>query len=243
MITVGDIHGEIHSLLQRLDKFNIKRTNIYQVGDWGLGFHEKEKDLHNLDIVNEIMKELGCHIYIIRGNHDDPKFWNDGCSMSNLTLVKDYDVIDNEDGRTLCIGGGISIDRCQRVLGRSYWEDEIVIFDEDKLMTALDQKINRVITHVAPMIAWPTDKLKNGMVGNFINAEKYYSEWKERDLEADLIRERNILTDVHTIIKTHQGVVDNWLYGHYHKNMSSTYMDTQFTCCGILECWDGEKFL
>lgn len=253
MIVVGDVHGELHQFIGKLERSNIKRSNIYQVGDWGLGFMDEETDIHNLNVIDKIMQVRECNLTIIRGNHDNPDFWKRGLEFENIQLMDDYTInIDDADDKvTLSIGGGISIDRAYRVKGESYWENEAVVFDEAALRLLLDQiqkmgkKIDRVITHVAPVIAPPLDTLKNEMVEGFIENEKYVTGWKDRDLRADIIAEREALNKAWDIIKEVQGPVEEWFYGHYHKNMYHEHQGTKFRCCGILECWStiDEMFL
>ena len=97
--------------------------------------------------------ENGTKVIYIRGNHDDPKFFDGTYNWSNIKLLPDYTVTVIEGKRILFIGGATSIDRLQRIPERSWWEGEIFNLDVDKL--SLYEAIDIVVTHTAPKFAYP----------------------------------------------------------------------------------------
>jgi hypothetical protein len=53
---------------------------------------------------------------MIRGNHDDPYYFNNKVfSYSNVELLEDYTILTVGNDNILCVGGAISIDRLYRL--------------------------------------------------------------------------------------------------------------------------------
>ena len=86
---------------------------MIQVGDFGAGF--RKDFLDDMLYLNDVLNEYNVTLYVIRGNHDDPKFFNGNHNWGNLKLLKDYTVLDLEGKKILLIGGAISIDRGNRI--------------------------------------------------------------------------------------------------------------------------------
>ena len=78
---LGDIHGEwsvILNHLHRVSEFDLKekdRVCYIQVGDFGMGYRAKEKEFAKLKILNEELTKHNSDLFIIRGNHDDPEWF------------------------------------------------------------------------------------------------------------------------------------------------------------------------
>jgi hypothetical protein len=68
-------------------------------------------------------------------------------------LLPDYHAETFNGERFLFVGGAVSIDRLYRVEGRSYWPNEVFVYDESKV-TPCDV----LITHSAPPWIGPFDK-------------------------------------------------------------------------------------
>ena len=79
---VGDIHGKFLTFEKSMgDK---KDSDFILAGDVGLGFHSKEIYEDWMSEWNEQLKKDGNTVYFLRGNHDDPSFWNnDRINFSN----------------------------------------------------------------------------------------------------------------------------------------------------------------
>ena len=73
LIFWGDNHG-VWNKFQKYVRLN-KNKNIIQVGDFGIGMSEKDWEYDKLYDLNEILNKNNIFIYIIRGNHDNPKFF------------------------------------------------------------------------------------------------------------------------------------------------------------------------
>lgn len=149
---VGDIHGLYGELIERIDKYGLKDCRIICVGDFGAGFGRDSKVFSDL---NEKFVKRGIHFSTIRGNHDDPSYFQ-GKGYSNLLFLKDYTTLEINGERILVVGGGVSIDRTARVLNRSYWVGEEIVVDE-KNITECDV----LITHAVP--SWNGHADKDGI--------------------------------------------------------------------------------
>lgn len=122
LYTVGDTHS-ISVFKDIVEKVIPENSNVLHIGDCGIGF--SRKDLYRLERLSDACKLKNVKAYIIRGNHDDPDYWNRDLKLENVTLVKDYTrLIFPNEKEALCIGGGISVDRMDRVENVSYWINE-----------------------------------------------------------------------------------------------------------------------
>ena len=88
LIFCGDIHGEFHRLVWRLQGKKVTDSDIVVCGDIGIGFDDSEQDLDNLSHSKkfEWFKNSGNKIYCVRGNHDDPD------RFKELTQVRDFPI-------------------------------------------------------------------------------------------------------------------------------------------------------
>jgi len=228
IVCVGDVHGKTKELGFRIrERYKISDSIIILCGDIGLGFNRQGYHKAEMDNLNRILKKNNNVMFVIRGNHDDPAYF-DGrivCGdWSRIALVSDYTVIENKDRRILCIGGGISVDRTQRTVGRSYWKDEIAVYDEKKLAKA--GFVNIVCTHTSPAMCMPRTKI--GIEG-----------WLLRDLELekDVDAERKVFSDVFEYLKVSLpvGHLQHWVYAHFHISYSEQLEGCFFRAIDELE--------
>jgi UDP-2,3-diacylglucosamine pyrophosphatase LpxH len=167
---LGDIHY-LDLIKPKLKEFDVRDCYIICVGDLGVGFvaasdPNKEKRIH-ADL-NKWFAARGIIFYGIRGNHDDPAFFNGPTqvNLSNFKLLPDYTLLTLNGERFLCVGGAISVDRIHRKVGVSYWTDEALVFKPESI-----QECDVLITHTAPTWIGPLDK------NNLDN----FSDWKNFD--------------------------------------------------------------
>src|SRR5688572_8861392 len=146
MYLIGDTHS-MRKVLHMIHDNNWTGQNLVHVGDFGLGFVSMEQDIKNLEAVDEALMDTGNHLYVIRGNHDNPIFWDKSKGVNlpklrHLHLIDDYTVCNIEGKNILFVGGAISIDRRPRmddVPWPSWWADEVFKYDPIKL-DKLDRK-------------------------------------------------------------------------------------------------------
>ena len=152
---LGDIHGNWNPLLTKIDEYDIRDCTIICVGDIGLGFKDFEDQEYELTAVNKKLRKRKIKFLGIRGNHDDPWYFDGGYEFSNMEFLRDY-TVKRIEGRTFqFVGGAVSVDRKweKRVEGSSYWKDEGFDYNPEKFV-----KCDVLITHSAPSWNGPADR-------------------------------------------------------------------------------------
>lgn len=239
---LGDLHGSFNYLKWYIKSNKLKDCVIYQVGDFGIGFTTEHNDMGILGDLNDFLKERNIQLYCIRGNHDNPYFFDGHLAnhFENLHLLADYTLIDIEGTKILGVGGAISIDRKLRLRemqeaarkGREvhyYWRDEIFVLDKEKIKTF--ENVEVVVTHTAPDFCKPTNKLGFGyLVEEFIE--------DDNELAQDLREERNFLTEMWNLLKEKNPNIKYHLYGHFHKDDKEIINDVEHICLGINKFYD-----
>jgi predicted phosphodiesterase len=227
MIFIGDIHGNFKKFYNSLAELNYQNQMLLQVGDFGVGFRPIEHEYIHLDLINQLLLNNNNLLYVIRGNHDNPDYFeNPPFDFSNIKFLKDFSLITIEGKNILTLGGAISIDRTSRKEGISYWKGEEIPIIIPDIKDIVDQnvKIDIVCTHNCPSFVWPTEY--NQVVEHFISIDK--------TLDYELKSERKRLDLFYSKICEYNGYSPKlWVYGHMHKTISSKYEDCYFQCCGI----------
>lgn len=242
LMYLGDIHGNFNIISQYVTRFDIRDAYIIQVGDFGVGFKTLVKEKRQLDDINTALIKRNVIVYAIRGNHDQPSYFeNDPFGLSNIKLVKDYTVLNLVGKNILCIGGAISIDRTVRYTKRqlegdyttnigvdSWWKDEGFNYDDSKLVDLRD--INIVVTHTTPDYCWPDNS--NGfapIVNDFASMDK--------TLKTELLDERRRMTLAFQTIKMYNDI--EYAYnGHFHANHVTEIYGTTHRLLGVGELWE-----
>lgn len=219
MILLGDIHGDFQTVVHFARKNEgLDPLYLIQVGDFGAGFHSTF--VEDMEYMNEELKNNNVTLYVIRGNHDDPKFFNGEYEWSNLKLLKDYTVLTIEGKRILLVGGAISIDRIQRRENVSWWKDEVFDF-KPELLEAYEG-IDVVITHSSPNFVFPQ---------TFNNLVMSFAAYDDKLID-DLTAERERFNEMYEILIKKNKIKD-WFYGHFHTTRSEVYENTRFSVLGI----------
>lgn len=220
---VGDIHGEFEEFVYNIKRFKLENSAFVICGDIGMGFN---KPNYYKDILNHFSKKLeksNNHVFALRGNHDDPSYFKEINEYGNFILLPDFTVISINLLNILVVGGGISIDRTERILDRSYWKNEMNNFDLDKLIK-IDKKIDIVASHDAPEGCTPI--LKNGV--------KYWIN-RDKNLSKDIDESRRRLSKVKYYLQGNGHKILDWYYGHHHFNNDEKIEDIFFHLVGIME--------
>lgn len=249
---MADHHGALdifQSTLKAHDAIN--HCVIILAGDVGLGGRSDVHHQEDYENLNNFLLERHIKCYMVRGNHDDPSYFNEEkINFTNVKAVPDYSVITVGDDHILCVGGGISIDRRYRIAeyeGRlnlvreyhpyfteeelrtvcvpSYWENEMPVFDEEKLneINDLGLNISYVVSHTAPKFCFKNDK--DGI-----------ARWIEQDptLNEDLDIERETMTLIYNKLKEDNHLLLKWVYGHFHAHNAEFIDNTCFiTLCNL----------
>lgn len=221
MLALGDIHGRF----RLINEYDLRRTNIIQVGDFGVGFEDTKE--RTLDYWNKSWEARKLHVYALRGNHDDPKYWDGRYNRrwSNITLVPDYSILKIEDRNVLFLGGAVSVDRTDRRTNWDKWEGEEFNYDEDKLMKVMEGNVVDVVaSHISPRFCFPH------FIGSLV--QDYYK--KDPTLQLEVQLERELMERAYNIICSFNKP-KKWIYGHYHRNHVEFIEDVEFRLLGIGE--------
>lgn len=172
IVASGDIHGDFIQLVFKLCvQYQMKDTILIVAGDCGFGFEKKESYKNMVKQNVKRMNEANNWIVFIRGNHDNPAYF-DGYTFKykRFIAIPDYTILQARSHTVLCVGGGISIDRQYRLqawekkqvrsvsesstdkLARNvYRSTEAPVFDKEKMVTiSAKYTVDAAITHSAP---------------------------------------------------------------------------------------------
>ena len=197
---VGDIHGEFQKLQKIIKPF--ENTVFIIVGDCGFGFpNTKEGNINKMIKASfkAFLEKRNLYLLFMRGNHDNPKMFNQNLFNERFRLIPDYTFIEVDGTSILCVGGAVSVDRRLRQVNSSYWYNEEMLdfqatrYKPDILCTHTINK--EMIDYYLPIMP---DWLK-------ISFEK------DKKLYPDGFRENMIcqkLFDYYT--------PKYWIHGHYH---------------------------
>lgn len=252
ILYLGDIHGNFNLINQYVNQYGIKDAYIIQVGDFGVGFQPLEKERRTLGFVNPLLEKNNIMLYAIRGNHDyKPYFDNDPFGFSNIKLLPDYTVLNleldmlglTEIKNILLIGGAVSVDRNWRRTykqrkgdytihpGQSWWNDEVFVLDNDKLVDIKD--IDIIVTHNAPDYCPPDNSYG---FGPFV--EGIIKDTGDVELRTDLMIERKQVTDAFHTLRLNGNDIKHHYYGHFHRSETINMYGTKHRLLGVGELWE-----
>lgn len=174
----GDTHGDLdfdklrlHNLTQQGIQIPSKDDKLIILGDFGLPFITPENmKPHTLQVYQECMDFLDkypCQVLWIDGNHDNHDFWAkqpithmyDGKVQihplsSNVIHLMRGQVYDIDNTSVFTLGGASSIDKCLRIEGYSWWEQEEVSNKEcEEALNNLhkyNNEVDIILTHTMP---------------------------------------------------------------------------------------------
>jgi hypothetical protein len=228
IIAIGDVHGKftdlkigIRNILNETHIDGIP-INFVQLGDFGLGFgHPSEAFAELTDLDTDLCLRKS-HLWVIRGNHDNPAFWTDtGYRFNNIHFVRDDTILSLDGKNCYFAGGAISIDRVVRKQGVNYWDSEAYIYP----YTEIEVKIDIIFTH---------DVYQE--ISNFsIHTSDIVKAWLEKDdrLHADILAQQYELRLLYeNVVSTNK--LTKWYHGHYHESSICYYNGDSFTC-GLAE--------
>lgn len=129
IIVLGDIHGSgnfISKIEKHWNGIEVEpEACIIQVGDFGV-FASSDPIL---ETVQNFCDRHDVYFYAIRGNHDNPFWWNEGSEeisekYPRITLIPDYTSGEINGKSVLFVGGAVSVDRQYREIYRDYFPNE-----------------------------------------------------------------------------------------------------------------------
>jgi UDP-2,3-diacylglucosamine pyrophosphatase LpxH len=225
-IYLGDIHGNFNKLLGWVHHNKHRENcNIIQVGDFGIGF-KPNFEHHELKNISKKLKNKNHTVLVIRGNHDNPEYFDGNHDYDNIKFLPDYTTMNLNGYNHLFVGGAVSIDRKLRQEGISYWKDEIFIYDEEKLKNI--NEIDVLVTHTCMSFNKPT----------FFNNLVYSYAMKDDTLIEELDKERNFVDLMWKQLNENGNKIKLHLYGHFHFDNTEYINDTKHILLDIGEFYE-----
>ena len=223
IVVSGDIHGDFNQLIFKLCvQYQLRDTLLIVAGDCGFGFENPGYYEDMAKRNSKRMSEANNWIVFVRGNHDNPAYF-DGRTFKHrrLMAVPDYSVIQACGHTILCVGGGISIDRCYRM---DKWEAAPVY--DDRELSCINEKfaIDTVITHSAPSFCALQNK-------NFL---MHYAA-SDAALLDDVQKERATMDDLYNRLLHDAHPLTHWYYGHFHQSWHSAIDEVLFSMLDVME--------
>ena len=211
IIAIGDVHGKFDQLISKIDDVLETNTdvNFIQLGDFGLGFKDPKIEWGIMSMINLRLEEGNSRLYVIRGNHDNPSYWDGGTGFhfSNIEFMTDDHVREIEGKMCYFAGGAISIDRLRRRQGVDYWVGEN--YRPDPVLYVGDNKIDILFTHEVYHPCSPYTIDGSDAVKHFAKEDTFLIE--------DLNRNQSVMEKLYKeILKTNPNFV--WYHGHYHQS-------------------------
>lgn len=238
---IGDIHEDYSLLQHKINYYHLTDACLFVCGDFGVGLgyndiRESKKERKRLFELNKFLKKRNIFLYVVRGNHDNTVFFDGKHNFTNLIFMQDYDVVEIGEYTILGIGGATSVDRKPnhnfkdyrgknhpgRKEGISWWPDEKVVYDEEKIKKIAG--VDVIIAHTAPDFVHP-----------FIFSETI-KKWIEcdKELEVELIEERALMTKIYNKLDE-INLIKHFIYGHFHHSNLELYNNTKFKLLDIGE--------
>ena len=211
ILVCGDIHGTWGPLNVLI---NQKQPNIIlQVGDFGWWPHyHNKKGFNGPKRWNQYgLKNKDTKVYWCPGNHEnwdelDKMGYGIHEVMDNVFYCSFGSTITLPDGRVVLFAGGAdSIDKKSRVLGNSWWHQEIINY-ADMAQLPIDKKVDIIISHTLPF-------------NMAVNSKSYeYYRWKMDDPSMKALDQ---------VFKMYRPSL--WYGGHFHTYEKIIYKDCEFT--------------
>ena len=210
----GDIHGELNRLVWNdTHKLKISCADILVVGDFGAGFgRPNSMDVRYRDIRSTLETNDIC-LYTIRGNHDDPAFFDGFHDYERLHFLPDHRLVELCGKRIYSIGGAVSTDidlidpltrKSRRMKNdtlirfgsskRIWWADET----PTQITEGLPEVVDIIVSHEAPLSFEPEPQREPHI---------RESTWQQ------VLESRRYLDEVLKKVKP-----PLWFYGHYHNH-------------------------
>ena len=216
IIVVGDIHGKFDIFNEFI--FLEKPDIIIQCGDNAYYWKKENKG---------VIKPQNTKIYFIPGNHDNWDLFEEKIGRYGKDPIEiEKNIFMCPIGSTLIInkltilfiGGADSIDKKYRLPKISWWNQEILTYEDFKYIKENVKKADIVISHTCPI---------------FFNVEvPCYDEVNDPS--------RQILN---LICQKYQPKI--WICGHWHKYLENIYKktNTKWVCLNMMPDEDWYKYL
>lgn len=249
LVVSGDIHGDFNLLVNKVCvQYQMRDTLVIVAGDCGFGFEAKGYYDNIVRRNSKRMNECNNWIVFVRGNHDNPAYFDGKAFMhKRFIAVADYSILKACGHTVLCVGGAISIDRQYRKQSwehyvqkhrghiesgtfakNYYWENEAPVFDAlvlDRINEAC--AIDTVITHTAPSFC--ELQSKNGLC---------CFAYDDETLIDDVQNERSVMDELYNKLVQQNHPLTHWCYGHFHQSWHNDINGVLFKMLDIMELYE-----
>lgn len=220
LIFVGDIHGDFRKMIWKAtEQYEIKGADIVVLGDFGVGFDNRLKNDYKRALKK--IEKFDLEIYTIRGNHDNPDFFNGKKEEELLELypkihfLKDHTLYKIAGKDIYTVGGGGSTDISNRTPEKNWWKEEYI---EEIPLKDIPKYSDIIISHEAPL--------------SFEPVISRFPETPEEQYEK-ILKGRRFLEDVLKECRCKY-----WFYGHYHSHYSGSYGEVLYRGLEIQEFYE-----
>lgn len=248
---LGDLHGAVDTLRGGIKSRKLSDCNLIIAGDIGLGFSSYKVHLQEYQYLNKFLQSCNIELIVLRGNHDDPAYFNRDTNidehflMSNVKVIPDYTVVSVNRENALLIGGATSIDRKYRIRERKTRINQWLSYHPKLTYAEADNMFSKGYWEgEQPFLSTDSiDELtEDGILIStvithtcpsfaFPQTKKGVEEWMAYDnkLADDLDKERGTMDAIYAYLKDKGHEIKEWVYGHYHTHHQSEYENVIFT--------------
>ena len=180
VLFTGDTHGDVTRIVHAIHRFALRKDDVIVIlGDVGLNDYGNDRGDRDR---KKKLNSKGVPILCIHGNHERRPAtlktykaieWHGGKvyaeeGLPNLLFAIDGEVYDLDGQKAIAIGGAYSVDKFYR-LARGYsWFPDEQPDEETKArveakLTAMDWKVDLVLSHTCPTRYVPTEAFLPGL--------------------------------------------------------------------------------
>ncbi|WP_146196766.1 metallophosphoesterase [Fibrobacter succinogenes] len=231
----GDIHGELSALVRNTINRGISCADILVVGDFGAGFGRPNSMNVAYGKVHATLEKNDICIHTIRGNYDDPLFFDGLHDYERLHFLPDHRIIELCGKKIYPVGGAVSsdidlVDPLTRK-SRRMQNDALIRYGSSK------------------RIWWPNEAPSLIAEGFSETADVVVSHEAPLSFEPPLVRADHMCDDTWLKIVESRKYLDFilsqvkpplWFYGHYHSHYEgdlefAAEQRTHYCCLDITE--------
>jgi len=218
LFIVGDCHNQKGKLKPILERISKTHSALILLGDYDIHTNE------DMDEFKALLNKYPINYYLLRGNHDNPKFWQDKNLVSRiqtdrLHLLEEVDTISWRGKKILTISGAVSVDRTGVRTECGYcWPDTEGI-PPDAISRIPDEKFDILLSHTGIVTE---NSEENELVESYSSIDSF--------LLDDLKKERKLIQKIQIL----SGVQEHY-FGHFHKSWEGEDFGIMSRCLDICE--------
>lgn len=212
MYLIGDIHGDIHRVIDIINNELCEALDIIALGDVGINYYLDDRDVELKQELQNVINqhsEKKINVFFVRGNHEcRPEhictykrkvMYGGECYVEdeypNLIFLKDGEVYKIDNKTVVALGGGFSDDWFYRLLNDKLWVDQELLYREyeraKEHLNKFDDFI--VLSHMLP--------------SSVLSAFNIYK---------DSFSKTEVLLE--SVWNLYSEKIIGWYAGHYHKD-------------------------